>query len=71
MKPFYKLYVGAYEKEGTPASWTIVSTVPRCGLLPAIKEISSKLRYGMELYILTPNQEIKAFYRDNLSQYLS
>lgn len=71
MEQFYKLYVGDYTEEGKPATMTIVSTVPRCGLKRAIKELSSSLKYGMELYIITPNNELKAFYRDNLSQYIS
>lgn len=71
MAEFYKLYIGSYVKEGKPTTWTIASTVPRKGLIKAIKELSTSLKYGMELYILTPSGEIKAFYRENISQFLS
>lgn len=64
----YKLYIGDYLKEGTPATWTINSTVPKKHLKKQVTEVVSLLRQGMELYIVHDN-EIHAYFRENLEKY--
>lgn len=65
----YYIYVGQYEKEGTPATWTITGKVPKSGLKKHIKELVPNLKMGMELYIITPENEVKAYFRDELEKY--
>lgn len=67
-KEFYKIYTGQYEKEGVPAIWTINGVVPKNGLKSKIKEIVPNLKFGMELYIVTPSGEIKAYFRDGIDK---
>ena len=64
----YKLYIGDYLKEGTPATWTIVGTTPKKHLKKHINEVVPRLRPGMELYIVH-NQEIHAYFRENLDRF--
>lgn len=69
MKEFYKIYVGDYtKKEGFPASYSIYGVVPRNRLKESVKEAVSKIRQGLDIYILTPKGEIKAYHRDNLAK---
>lgn len=67
----YRLYIGDYKKEGTPATWTIVGQVPKKHLKNRMMEVIPHLRVGMELYILTPTGEIKSYFRDNLAKLLN
>lgn len=67
MKEFYKIYIGDYtKKEGFPASYTIYGVVPRKDLKQHINEAVSKIHQGLDVYILTPKGEVKAYYRDEL-----
>lgn len=69
MKDFYKIYIGDYhKKEGLPASYTINGVVPKKGLKKRINELKSQIHQGLDIYILTPKGEIKAYYRDNLAK---
>lgn len=69
MKEFYKIYIGDYtKKDGFPASYTINGVVPKNGLKKRINELKSNIREGLDIYILTPKGEVKAYYRDNLSK---
>lgn len=69
MKEFYKIYIGDYtKKEGLPASYTINGVVPRGGLKQIVNELKSQIKQGLDIYILTPKGEIKAYYRDNLEK---
>lgn len=69
MKDFYKIYIGDYtEKDGFPAGYTINGVVPRNNLKKRINELKSQIRQGLDIYILTPKGEIKAYYRDNLEK---
>ena len=67
---FYKLYIGQYQKEGTPATWIIHGVVPKNNLKNRIKEVVPSLKMGMELYIVTPRGEIKAYFRDGIDKVL-
>lgn len=60
----YKLYVGTYMEEGTPATWTICGQVPRKHLQKQVEEIVKNLRPGMELYIMNDEGEIKPYFRE-------
>lgn len=64
----YKLYIGDYMQEGTPATWTINSTVPRKHLKKHVNEVVPLLRPGMELYIVH-RDEVHAYFRENLKKY--
>ena len=64
----YKLYIGDYLKEGTPAAWTINYTVPKKHLKKHVNELVPLLRQGMELYIVHDN-EVHAYFRENLEKY--
>lgn len=64
----YKLYIGDYIKEGTPATWTINCTVPKNQLKKHVNEVVPLLRQGMELYIIH-NNEVHAYFRENLEKY--
>ena len=64
----YKLYIGDYLKEGTPATWTIVCQTPKKHLVRHVNEIVSRLKPGMELYI-KHNKEIHAYFREDLRRY--
>lgn len=66
----YKLYIGDYLKEGTPATWTINSTVPKKHLKKHVNEVVPLLRQGMELYIVH-NGEVHAYFREGLSKYFT
>ena len=69
MKEFYKIYIGDYhKKEGFPASYTIYGVVPRKRLKESVKEAVSKIHKGLDVFILTPKGDIKAYYRDELSK---
>lgn len=69
MKEFYKIYIGDFiKKEGFPASYSIYGTVPRNRLKQQVKEAVSMIRQGLDIYILTPKGEVKAYYRDNLAK---
>lgn len=69
MKEFYKIYIGDYhKKDGFPASYSIYGVVPRNRLKESVKEAVSKIHQGLDVYILTPKGEVKAYYRDNLSK---
>jgi cobalamin biosynthesis protein CbiD len=69
MEDFYKIYIGDYhKKEGLPASYTINGVVPRKHLKQRVLEIVSKIHQGLDVYILTPKGEVKAYYRDNLNK---
>ena len=69
MKEFYKIYIGDYhKKEGFPASYTIYGVVPRNRLKQSVREAVSKIHQGLDVFILTPKGEIKAYYRDELSK---
>lgn len=69
MKEFYKIYIGDYtKKDGFPASYTINGIVPKSNLKKRINEIKNQIHQGLDIYILTPKGEIKAYYRDNLSK---
>jgi hypothetical protein len=64
----YKLYIGDYLKEGTPAAWTIVCQTPKKHLKTHVREIVPILRPGMELYI-KHNDEVHAYFREDLRRY--
>jgi hypothetical protein len=64
----YKLYIGDYLKEGTPATWTISCTTPKKHLKKHVNEVVPLLKYGMELYIVH-NNEVHAYFRENLGKY--
>lgn len=64
----YKLYIGDYLKEGTPATWTIVCQTPKKHLARHVNEIVPILKPGMELYI-KHNEEIHAYFREDLRRY--
>jgi hypothetical protein len=69
MIEFYKIYIGDYtKKKGFPASYTIYGIVPETELKRHILEAVSKIHEGLDIYILTPEGEVKAYYRDNLSE---
>lgn len=71
MKEFYKLYIGAYCENGNPATWTIAGVFPRQGLKDNVKVFVSQIKQGSDLYIVTPKGEIKAYFRDKLSQFFA
>lgn len=64
----YKLYIGDYLKEGTPATWTINCTTPKKHLKRHVNEVVPLLRQGMELYIVH-NGEVHAYFREQLGRY--
>ena len=64
----YKLYIGDYLKEGTPATWTIVCSTPKKHLRKQVNEVVPLLRQGMELYIVH-NNEVHAYFREGLAKY--
>lgn len=64
----YKLYIGDYLNEGTPATWTIVCQTPKRYLARHINEIIPRMKPGWELYIVHNNQT-KAYFRENLGRY--
>lgn len=64
----YKLYIGDYLKEGTPATWTINCTTPKKHLKRHVNEVVPLLRQGMELYIVH-NGEVHAYFREDLAKY--
>lgn len=66
----YKLYIGDYLKEGTPATWTISCTTPKKHLANHVNEIVKNLRHGMELYIVHKD-EVHAYFRENLGRYFN
>lgn len=69
MEEFYKIYIGDYhKKDGFPASYSIYGVTPRKHLKVRVKEAVSKIHQGLDIYILTPKGEIKAYFRDNLSK---
>ena len=69
MKEFYKIYIGDFiKKEEFPASYTINGVVPKNNLKKRINELKSQIRQGLDIYILTPKGEVKAYYRDNLAK---
>ena len=69
MKEFYKIYIGDYhKKDGFPASYTINGVVPKNGLRARINELKKQIHQGLDIYILTPKGEVKAYYRDNLAK---
>lgn len=57
----YKLFVGGYVKEGTPATWTLVHSSEHLSV-EDIKEIVINLKYGMDLYIVHNNKLIARYY---------
>lgn len=67
MKHFYKLYIGQYEKEGTPATWNLQAVVSKEMLKNQVLAIVPNLRYGMELYIVN-DDGVKAYFRDGLDK---
>ena len=68
MKDVYKLYIGDFtEKKGFPASYSLYGTVSEKELEKHIANIKSQIREGLDIYILTPEGEVKAYYRDKLS----
>lgn len=71
MEEFYKLYIGAYCKEGKPETWTIAGVFLKQHLKENVKVFISQIRQGSDLYIVTPKGEIKAYFRDKLSPFFS
>lgn len=68
MKDVYKLYIGDFtKKKGLPASYSLYGTVYEKELEKHIANIRSQIREGLDIYILTPKGEVKAYYRDKLS----
>lgn len=66
----YKLYIGDYLKEGTPAAWTLVCQTPKKYLKKHINEIIPNMKFGWELYIMH-NNEVHAYFRENLGRYFN
>lgn len=64
----YKLYIGDYMNEGTPATWTISCTTPKKHLKKHVREIIPNLKHGMELYIVHDG-EIHSYFREQLCKY--
>ena len=62
----YKLFIGDYLDEGTPATWTLVCCNTRKSVINrVIKELLPRLKMGMELYIVY-NNEVHAYFRDKM-----
>ena len=68
MKKLYKIYIGDFhKKKGFPASYSLYGTVGEKEVEKHIANIKSQIREGLDIYILTPEGEVKAYYRDKLS----
>lgn len=60
----YKLFIGDYLKEGTPATWTLVCQAPcKQTIKRVIKELETRVKPGMELYIVHKDN-INAYFRE-------
>lgn len=57
----YKLYVGDYVKEGTPATWTLVHS-SCCEPIEEFERFGTRLKYGLDLYVVRDNKVIAGFY---------
>lgn len=57
----YKLYVGDYVKEGTPATWTLVHS-SYYEPVEEIERYAVNLKYGMDLYMVHDNKLIARYY---------
>lgn len=57
----YKLYVGDYVKEGTPATWTLVHS-SCCEPIEEFDRLGARLKYGMDLYLTKENKLIARYY---------
>lgn len=64
--PYYRLYVGRYEKDGKGAcaAPTIYTSVPFKYLSKTIMEMMKFVRNGMDIYIRKPDGSWYAYYRD-------
>lgn len=69
-KEFYKIYLGS-EQQSNPQDWTIHSAVHRKHLKKAVINLVQNAKKGVEIYILTPDGEVKAYYRDKLEKFFS
>lgn len=68
MKKLYKIYIGDFQKKkGFPASYSLYGIVNKKELDKQIKNIKNQIHQGLDIYILTPEGEVKAYYRDKLS----
>jgi hypothetical protein len=67
---FYKLYIGDYNpKGGMCAAPTMIEPMVNFnGLSGQVKRSLEKVHHGLDLYIVKPNGEVFAWYRD-LSKY--
>lgn len=71
MSNFYKIYIGDYTvKEGLPDNYLIHGLIPRKHIKSKINELKKSLKKGLDIFILTPKGEIKAYYRDELYKVL-
>lgn len=64
----FKLYVGDYVKEGTPATWTLVHS-SYYEPIEEIERIGALLKYGLDLYIVRDNKVISRFYGEVKDNY--
>lgn len=60
----YKLFIGDYLKEGTPATWTLVcQSCCKQTIKRVIDELKTRVKPGMELYIVHKDN-INAYFRE-------
>ena len=57
----YKLYIGDYVREGTPATWTLVYS-SYCEPVEEIERFGTRLKYGLDLYVVRDNKVIARYY---------
>ena len=60
----YKLFIGDYLKEGTPATWTLVYQSHCKKIIKrVIEELKTRVKPGMELYIVHKDRT-NAYFRE-------
>lgn len=60
----YKLFIGDYKKEGTPATWTLVRQDTNKDVIKrAISDLLPEMKQGWEMYIVH-GEEVHAYFRD-------
>lgn len=69
MLMWYKIYIGDFHtKEGLPAAPSLYSKCPKSAVKKLTAEAAGKIKQGLDVYIVNPKGEVKAFYKDNLGK---
>lgn len=62
----YKIFVGDYVKEGTPAALTLCGTSTKEMLSQKVIQLLPMIKHGLDIFIENPDKKITAYYRDNM-----